>query len=528
VLSGAFNEISGMPQNFIACDRGQAFLLPPSLLEWVPEDHLVWTILAAVDELELTAIYDAYRPDGHGRPAYEPRMVVALLLYSYAKGIQSSREIERKCREDVAFMVIAALATPDHSTIAEFRRRHEQALAELFTGVLGLCRKAGLVKVGLLAVDGMKLRANASQHSNRDYRRIAEELLADAERVDREEDERFGKDRGGDELPEQLRTRKGRQAVLRQAKLELDSERDEQPEEDPPPADDEDSGPGLELDVGRLMAGPEGRRGWIREARDQLDEHRAANPRPVPRSRRERLVEGKRLLEEEHQVLLDANAAYEAYRARGVMKDGRRFGRPPDPFVGPPVPEGLVNISDPDSRNLKCPRGYKQGYNAQAVVNEQQIVIAAEINTDSPDFGHLEPMIGAARRQLKTIGIFRKPEVVVADAGYWHNEQMDQLAASGIPLLIPPDAGKRKTARPGWQGGRYTWMRYLLATENGHRLYRKRQVTVEPVFGQTVFNRKLTRFYRRGHAAVHSEWRLIASTHNLLKLHSHRIATAGP
>jgi len=379
--------------------------------------------------------------------------------------------------------------------------------------VLRLCRKVGLVKVGLLAVDGMKLRGNASQHANRDYRRIVEELLEEAERVDREEDERFGKDQRGDELPEQLRTAQTRRAALRRAKLELDGEHDQDSYEDPP-GDDDDRGSGMKLDVERLAAGPEGRRGWLRDAHDQLDAYRAANPRPVPRSRRERLLEGKRLLEQEHQALIEANAAYEAYRARGVMKDGRRFGRPPDPFVPPQIPEGSVNITDPDSRNLKCPRGYKQGYNAQAVVNEQQIVIAAEINADSPDLGHLEPTVTAARRQLRKIGILNKPEIVVADAGYWHNEQMDQLAAQGIPLLIPPDAGKRKTARPGWEGGRYTWMRYLLATETGHRLYRKRQATVEPVFGQTVFNRKLTRFHRRGRAAVHSEWRLIASTHN--------------
>jgi hypothetical protein len=124
--------------------------------------------------------------------------VVALLLYSYAKGIQSSREIERRCGEDVAFMVITGRRVPDHSTVAEFRRRHEDPLAEVFTGVLGVCRKAGMVKVGLVAVDGMKLRANASQHANRDYRQIAE-FLADAERVDREEDERLGKDQRGDE-----------------------------------------------------------------------------------------------------------------------------------------------------------------------------------------------------------------------------------------------------------------------------------------------------------------------------------------
>ena len=329
---------SGMPQNFIACDREQSFLLPPSLLEWVPADHLVWTVLGAVDELDLSGIYGVYRSDGHGRPAYEPRVMVALLLYSYSKGIQSSREIERKCREDVAFMVITARRVPDHSTIAEFGRRHERALAELFTGVLGLCRKAGLVRVGLLAVDGMKQHANASQHGNRDYRRIAKELLAEAERVDHEEDERFGKDRRGDEVPEELRTPEGRQAAFRRAKIELDAEEEEPPKGDPPSGDD-DAGSGVELDVGRLMNGPEGRRGWIRDARDQLDEHRAANPRPVPKSRREQLLVGKRRLEEEHQAMVDANAAYEAYRARGVMKDGRRFGRPPDRSFRPRCPK---------------------------------------------------------------------------------------------------------------------------------------------------------------------------------------------
>jgi hypothetical protein len=184
-------------------------------------------------------------------------------------------------------------------------------------------------------------------------------------------------------------------------------------------------------------------------------------------------VEGKRLLEEEHHALIEANAAYEAYRAREVMKDGRRFGGPPKPFVPPALPEGVVNITDPDSRNVRCPRGYMQGDNAQAVVTEQQIVITAEVNTDSPDFGHLEPMVNTARRELTQVGIREKPGEVVGDAGYWHNDQMDNLAADGIPLLIPPDAGKRKTARPGWHGERYTWMRYLLATENGHKLYRK-------------------------------------------------------
>ena len=198
-------------------------------------------------------------------------------------------------------------------------------------------------------------------------------------------------------------TAQGRRDALRQAKRELEAERE------PSDADEQltrDPGSGDQLQAERIVANGQGRRGWLRGARDQLEAKRAAATRPVPRGRRERLLEGKRLLEQEHRVVIDANAAYEAYRARGVMKDGRRFGRAPDPFVPPEVPDGVVNITDPDSRNVKCPRGYVQGYNAQAVVTEQQIVIAAEVNTDSSDFGHLEPMVTAARRQLRQVGIF--------------------------------------------------------------------------------------------------------------------------
>jgi 2-hydroxychromene-2-carboxylate isomerase len=384
--------------------------------------------------------------------------------------------IERACVDDVAFRVIAANQRPDHCTIARFRQRHEAALAGLFGDVLALCGDAGLVGVAVLAVDGTKLHANASQHQNLDYEQIAEEILAEADAVDRAEDERFG-ERRGDELPPELST-------------------------------------------------AQGRRGWLRAAKRRLDERRAAEARPVAKSRPERLREGKRRLDEEHRVHCRANEAYEAYRARGVMKDGRRFGGPPTPYTPPATPEGKVNVSDPDSRNVKTPRGYMQGYNAQAVCNEHQIVVAAELNADSPDFGHLEPMVTAAERELAGAGVAEAPAVVVADAGYWHHDQMDQLAGRGIQVLIPPDAGKRKGARPGWDGGRYAFMRRVLETERGKQLYGKRQVTIEPVFANTKFNRRIDRFLRRGRAACRSEWRLITATHNLLKLHSSQNAPA--
>ena len=156
----------------------------------------------------------------------------------------------------------------------------------------------------------------------------------------------------------------------------------------------------------------------------------------------------------------------------------------------PDTPAGKINTTDPDSRLLKAAGiGYVQGYNAQAAVNERQIVLAAEIAVDSPDFGQLEPMMNATASELERAGVTDAPEVVVADAGYWHHEQMDSLAAGGIQVLIPPDAGKRKSARPGWQGGRYEWMRRVLATELGERLYRQRSQTVEPMFGHTKHNR---------------------------------------
>ena len=189
---------------------------------------------------------------------------------------------------------------------------------------------------------------------------------------------------------------------------------------------------------------------------------------------------------------------------------------------------GLINVTAPDSRVVRT-HGQPplQAYNAQAAVNEHQIVVAAELTVDSPDFGHLEPMVNSTRRELHRHGL-DDPQVVLADAGYWHQRQIERVVADGIEVLLPPDGGLRKGTRPGWDGGFYDFMRRVLATPEGRTLYRQRQITVEPVFGQIKFNRAIKRFQRRGRAACRSEWRLITATHNLLKLHNHRIAAATP
>src|SRR3954454_12272419 len=206
-----------MPQNFVACDREQELLLPPSLREWLAADHLAWLVLDAVGELDLSGFYRAYRDDGHGRAALDPAMMVALLLYAYAIGVRSSRAIERRCREDVAFRVITANHAPDHATIARFRVRHEAAIADLFGEGLALCARSGLVRVGVVAVDGTKIAAAATHHATRSYEQIAREILEEAARIDAAEDERFGESRG-DELPEGLRTSGDRRTVWREAK----------------------------------------------------------------------------------------------------------------------------------------------------------------------------------------------------------------------------------------------------------------------------------------------------------------------
>src|SRR3954462_12289110 len=263
-----------MAQNFIGCDREQELLLPPSLRDWLPEEHLAWFVLDAVGEMDLGAFYASYREDGWGRAAHDPAMMVALFVYAYATGVRSSRAIERRCCDDVAFRVITANRAPDHATIARFRVRHEAAIAGLFGAVLALCARSGLVRVGVVAVDGTKIGAAATHHATRSYEQIAREILEEAARIDGEEDELFG-DARGDELPEGLRTSGDRRSVLREAKQALEAER-------------------------------------------------AAQAKPVPRDRTERLVECRRRLRQDWELERHVVSEHAAWHAAGVASDGSR------------------------------------------------------------------------------------------------------------------------------------------------------------------------------------------------------------
>jgi transposase len=464
-----------MPQNFLSCDRDQPLLLPPDLRDWLDEDHLGWFVIEAVDELDLEPFYASYRADGHGASAHNPQMMVGLLAYAYCVGERSSRGIERRCREDVAFRVICASQVPDHATIARFRVRHQEALADLFGQVLGLCARAGLVEVGVLAIDGSKFRAAASDGAIQAYEELAAEVLAEAAEIDAAEDEIHG-DARGDELPEHLKSHGGRRA-------------------------------------------------WLREAKRRLDAERAEQGEPVPRDREERLELCHRRLVEDWRAEHRGNRAYEAYRKRGVIKDGRRFGSPPKPYEPPPKPEGKINTTDPDARRMKFGRNFIPAYNAQAVTTEDQIIVAAEITTEGGDFEQLCPMVSSAERELERASVKERLGVVLADAGYWSNDHIDALRERGMTPIIAPDT-TRNRPRKTRLGGPYDFMPRVLATERGGALYSKRMPMVEPVFAQIKANRRIDRLKRRGRAAARSEWRLIAATHNLLKLHRHTLAVA--
>jgi transposase len=436
-----------MAQNFLSCDREQDFLMPPSVREWLPAGHLAWYLLEVVERLDLGAFYGEYRADGSGRPAHDPAMMVALLLYAYAVGERSSRQIERRCVDDVAFRVIAANRVPDHTTISRFRQRHAERLAELFVQVLALCAKAGMVRVGTVAVDGTKLAANAGISANRTYEKIraeVERILAEADAVDAAEDERFG-DARGDELPAEL-------------------------------------------------ADPVTRRERLERAQRELEAEQAARVA-------------------EHQAMLARRAAYRRRTGRQPK------GRPPGdgPGVEPPA-DAKRNLTDPDSRIMRDKGAHAQAYNAQAVVGEGRVIIAADVTTSPNDSNQLLPMLQTTRENLQAVGHDEKIKCVLADGGYWNHDDIATARQSTVVVIPTSDPHNKKRKQQPRQGPEADRINKILATAAGKRLYRRRAELVEPVFAHTKHTRRITRFSRRGHTAVRAEWRLIAATHNLLKL----------
>lgn len=437
-----------MSQNFLSCDRDQVLLLPPDLREWLPAGHLAQFVIETVEQLDLSALYGYYRRDGHGRPAHDPAMMVSLVLYGHARGVTSSRAIERECVDDVAFRVISADRKPDHSTIARFLARHRDALQELFFQVLALCARAGMVKVGTVAVDSTKMAANASLGRNRTFeglRAEAQRIIDETIETDRLEDELYG-DRRGDELPEELAD----PATRKQAIKEL-----------------------------------------LEQARQEREE-----------------IEGKRA---------EMLARHEEHLARTGK---RKTGRPPNPHPTRDEQVKLArryNLTDPDSGIVRHRGMLMQGYNVQAAVGEGQIILATCASGQSPDGGQLAPVIKAARENLARVKVTEPVREVLADSGYWNIKQVRELTDHGLEVLVPPPRLRKdgRDAKPETM----RMIKRLNSPEGKHR-YKRRQQIAEPVFAHIKHIRGITGVLRRGKAAVQAEIDLIATTHNLLKLHT--------
>ncbi len=335
--------------------------------------------------------------------------------------------------------------------------------------------------------------SNASMDQNRSYSGVVREILREAEETDRREDELYG-DARGDELPEQLRTAEGRKAALAEAKRRIEERKGRAVGSEEP---EQDVGVDPELVLGR-GARRKGRREWPRVARRELESRRERQAEPIPRDREDRLFQALGRLEENHRVDLAANDAYERWRSGSRDTLGRRLKGNSKPYAPPAAPEGQINLSDPDSRVMRS-KGlpHRQAYNVQTAVTEQQIILAAEISLNAPDFGHLEPMLDHTLAHLRRHGIAEQPEAVVGDAGYWHTQQIQAITDRGIEVLVPPDGAMREGNRPGWEDGLYEQMREKLKTAHGRTLYALRKITIEPVFGQIKYNRRVDQFMRR-------------------------------
>ena len=456
-----------MGKSFLPDAVNQSLLFPPSLHDWLPERHLARFVVDVVDALDLGAIYASYdEKDGRGQSAYPPAMMVRVLLYGYATGVYSSRKIEARTYEDVAFRYLSADAHPDHDTFAAFRKRHLEALAGLFTQALLLCEKAGLVKLGHVSIDGTKIKAHASKHKAMSYARMGEaearlkaeieELLQQAEATDAAEDAAYGKGKRGDELPEELARRASRLQKIAQAKAELEQ-----------------------------------------EARQKAEQERAA-------------AEAK------------LAARREQEERTGKKKRGRE-PRVPDPDKATPDGKAQRNFTDPESRIM--PDGankgsFLQGYNAQAAVDATaQVIVAAEVTQETTDNGQLLPMLDQVKQNMG-----RKPEAASADAGYWSEANATDESVADIDLHIATGRDKHEeviataSGPPPEGAAAKQAMRHKLRTEAGRAVYKMRKAIVEPVFGQIKEQRGFRRFSLRGLDNVRREWRLVCLTANLLKL----------
>ena len=453
-----------MAYNLIECNREQMYLMPVSLEDWLSEGHLAWFMLDAVEAIDLSQFYLKYRADGWGHAAYDPQMMVSLLLYAYCLGVRSSRQIERACEVDVAFRVITGNLKPDYSTICRFRSENERELGRLFTGVLRLCAEAGLVKAGVVALDGTKIKANASLSANRTQEHIEEEvrkMLAEARERDEEEDRLFGKDSRGDEIPEELKDRRSRLARLKECRERLAREKEEK----------------IRAQVEMIEK---------RKAEEEAAGHkkRGRKPKEVAEVLQEEAKAKANVTEPDSRIMKTRAGYIQGYNAQAAVDRGQ-------------IILAADVTQEPNDVHQLHPMTEKTQQELKAAGIEE------EIKSELVDAGYWSE--GNVAGSSPT-----DPEFIIATTKDW--KQRKAMREQGAPRgripehLSPRDRMERK-----------------LLTKRGMSLYRLRSQMVEPVFGQ-IKSRGCGTFMRRGLQAVRNEWRLICATHNLLKLFRSKVS----
>lgn len=443
-----------MSRKFRDWSTDQNWLFPPSPQDWLPRDHLVYFLLEVSEQVDVSPIVDDYDSEKGGQPPFHPRMMLVLLLYSYSVGVFSSRKIMARCETDVAFRVIVGEDIPGFQRISEFRRRHLEQMQSLFIEVLALCREAGLLRIGRLALDGTKVKANASRHKAMSYDRMTaeeerlqkeiDELLRQAQAADEGDDEQHGVDRRGDELPEELARRETRLQKIRQAKAAL----------------------------------------------EECARQKAAD----------------------HAAKLEA--------------EGRKPRKDPDEAV--PDPKDQRNFTDPESKIMKTSnKGFDQCGNAQAVANEEQIIVAADVTDQANDSRQVKPMVDQTVENLDAVGVEENIEAFTADTGYFSEENVTTLEANDRidEAYIATGRLKHHEQVPDAPKGRppksltvKEKMARKLRTKKGRTEYARRKAIVEPPFGQIKHCRGFRQFMLRGLEQMQGEWNLVCLTHNLLKV----------
>lgn len=531
-----------MAKDYRPVDRDQQFLLPPDMRSWLPGDHLVWFVISVVEQLDMARFEARSRRGGVGRRGFDPRMLLTVLIYAYAMGERSSRQIERLCHTDVAFRIACAGDVPDHTTIARFRQRHEQALVEVFTDVLGLCARSGLGKLGTVAIDGTKIAANASDEAMRTEKMLREQadrIVSEAQEADAVEDALFG-DKRGDELPAELTDPKTRAERIRRALADIEAEKAAEEAERAAAAEaDRAKAQDYEQRLSDPGVDPADRRALGRPPR-------GADPVAIARMRLERAIARAQGRIDAYAQRLEqataqgrrpmgspALASVEDYsyvkRARAALTAALDKAQQASAPAGvEPERVRCRNITDPDARPMPTRKGWVTGYNNQLAVSADQLIIALSVEQNPADNLAFLPMLDKVAQAADLMAGCGSPYAqlgtVLADAGY---RSQENITAPGPDRLIATGRHRDDACRarqepasgpPPPDASPLEAMDHRLRTPEGQRDYRDRGHLVEGANGQLKDVIGLRRFARRGLQAVTSELHFAAAVHNILKL----------